>query len=129
MCSTVLHCVSCIFCLLYSQAVVQKSFCSQPVYNTAICGFVSALITFRMLRVGKCLWFVLELWKLTECFNCLTDFTFLTGIAVAAIEPIDTEYLVGLKLLFLMTLSCLTFLLRYNYINRFCVLMWKCLPV
>lgn len=38
-------------------------------------------------------------------------FTFLIGTAVAATEPIDTEYLVGLKLLSLTTLSCLIFLL------------------
>ena len=55
-------------------------------------------------------------WRLTEYFNCLVDFTFLTGIVMAATEPIDMEYLEVLKLLFLMTLSCLTFLLRYDYI-------------
>lgn len=47
---------------------------------------------------------------------CLIDFTSLTGIVTAATEPIGTEYLEVLKLLFLTTLSWLIFLLRYNYL-------------
>ena len=35
---------------------------------------------------------------------------------MAATEPIGMEYLEVLKLLFLMTLSCLTFLLRYVHV-------------
>ena len=30
-------------------------------------------------------------WRLTEYFNCLVDFTSLTGIVMAATEPIDME--------------------------------------
>lgn len=108
-----------VFLLFSAYIAIVVLFTNPSVHNlyaTLLFVFSSnTLVTFRMLRVVKCLWLVLELWKLTECLNSLIDFTFRTGIAVAATEPIDMEYLVGLKLLFLMTLSCLTFLLRYNY--------------
>lgn len=65
---------------------------------------------------------------MTKCFKYFVDFTSLTGIVMAATEPIGMEYLEVLKLLFLMILSCLTFSLRYEsllcihyVINNFCV--------
>lgn len=89
------------------------------------------IIPFVMLEVVICtqyvyIWFI---WRLTDCFNCLVDFTFLTGIVAAATELIGMEYLEVLKLLFLMTLLCLTFLLRYDILSTFHVLNDKYLLV